>query len=97
MTRGHPGANTKTASLSLSCSPIFKEKKKKKKGTEGMCETCNHGYPSALSLVTPFGWKTPAVVVDQFWGKQFFLLEKRPVAAHFLPKKPAYHRNVAEK
>lgn len=44
-------------------------KKKKKKGTEGMCETCNHGYPLALSLVTRYRWKTPVVVVDQLWGK----------------------------
>lgn len=35
---------------------------------EGMCETCNHGYLLALSLVTRFRQK--ALVVDQLWAKQ---------------------------
>lgn len=41
-----------------------------------MCETCNHGYPLALSLVTRFGWKTPVVVLDQLFGKQRIWYER---------------------
>lgn len=41
-----------------------------KLGMERMCETCNHGYLLALSLVTRFRQKTLAVVVDQLWSKQ---------------------------
>lgn len=54
-----------------------------------MCDTCNHGYPLALSLVTRYRWKTPVVVADQLRGERqkrrsllmlIFFIKSQPIA-----------------